>query len=246
MADAYWKRFSDRIMAAYVTGSHAGGYAVPGSDIDLVFVLAGAVTEQDRNASAALTKELHGTTRLGLDLDLVGSNDAVRPALKLDSVLVRGSDVRDRLSVMPLTDWIAERRYAACWLMSHLFGGPGIAQIPLAFPDEAGEFFGYNTDRGGVSDGPEGSTKDLVRSTSWAATALVATESECFLTSKLTCWTSSATICPKNGHATRGICWTSVVARPITRSPRAPVSALGYANCVSGRENSRITTYPAT
>lgn len=184
VADAYWKRFSDRIMAAYVTGSHAGGYAVPGSDIDLVFVLAGAVTEQDRSASAALTKELHGTTRLGLDLDLVGSNDAVRPALKLDSVLVRGSDVRDRLSVMPLTDWIAERRYAACWLMSHLFGRPGIAQIPLAFPDEAGEFFGYNTDRGGVSDGPEGSTKDLVRSTSWAATALVATESECFLTSK--------------------------------------------------------------
>ena len=184
VTDAYWDRYPGRILACYVTGSWSGGYAVVGSDLDLVFVLGDRVTEQDQAESAYLAADLGRTAHLGLDLDLVGIADEVRPALKLDSTLVRGPDVRDQLHIMPLEDWIIERRYAGCWLICHLFGRAGVAQIPLPFPNTSGEFYGYNTNRDGASDGPEGSTKDLVRSTSWAMTALLASESQRYITSK--------------------------------------------------------------
>ena len=169
----------------YSTGSHSGGYAVAGSDLDLAFIFSGRVSERERNEGAELVKYLSDMVPLELDLDLLCELDEVRPALKFDSTLIRGVDVRDRLRVMSIPYWIRERMHAGCWLICHLFGRTGVAQIPLPFANPSGEFFGYNTDRGGTSDGSDGSTKDLVRAASWAATALVARESEDYVTSKV-------------------------------------------------------------
>jgi hypothetical protein len=168
----------------YSTGSYSGGYAVAGSDLDLVFIFSGKVSETERTESEQLIELLSDTVPLELDLDLRCEVDEVRPALKLDSTFIRGFDVRDRLQVMSIPYWTRERMYAGCWLICHLFGRTGVAQIPIPFANPSGEFFGYNTDRRGASDGSEGSTKDLVRATSWAATALVGRESEDYVTSK--------------------------------------------------------------
>ena len=109
-----------------------------------------------------------------LDVSFIDLQETVRPALKYRSTLIRGTDVRDDLDVMTRTYWIRERLHAGYWLICHLFGRPGTARIPIPYPYPEGEFLGYNTHRTGAADGPEGSTKDLVRAVSWAATALVA------------------------------------------------------------------------
>lgn len=184
VVDAFYDRFPGRILAVYSTGSYSGGYAVAGSDLDLVFIFSGKVSEAERKEGAQLIEHLSKMVALELDLDLRCEVEEVRPALKFDSTFIRGTDVRERLQVMSVSYWIRERMHAGCWLMCHLFGRTGVAQIPLPFANPSEEFFGYNTDRGGAADGSEGSTKDLVRAMSWAATALVGRQSEDYVTSK--------------------------------------------------------------
>ena len=184
VTDAFLERFPGRVLAIYSTGSYSGGYAVAGSDLDLALIFSGEVAETERKQGAHLVEELSDLVSLELDLVLLGEVEEIRPALKFDSTLVQGTDVRDRLRVMSTAYWIRERMYGGGWLICHLFGRRGVAEIPITFPSASGEFFGYNTDRGGAVSGPEGSTKDLVRATSWAATAIVGQKSGGYVTSK--------------------------------------------------------------
>ncbi len=183
IADAFTIAFPNRIDAIYAEGSYAADYVVPGSDLDLVIILGDVVSEKDRQMALELTANLDQSSPMELDLELVCRNQKVRPALKLNSVLVYGDEVRDQLAVMSIREWIRERMYAGSWLICHLFGRPGVAKVPMDFPNASGEFYGYNTNRGN-NQGSEGTTKDLVRAISWAATALTARSSGQYLTSK--------------------------------------------------------------
>ncbi len=65
--------------------------------------------------------------------------------------------------------------HTSYWRMITLFARPVPVRYPLAYPDPSAEFLGYDRCKIRLADGSKvASTRDLIRSVGWAATALIA------------------------------------------------------------------------
>jgi hypothetical protein len=171
--------FPGRVRAYYVDGSFADGTGLATSDLDLTVVFVGGFLDDgEHRAAETLAKKCAAVSAIELDCAVTCDDELRRgahPAFKWASLYVFGEDVRDSVLIMPLAQWARERMHAAYWLTVNLYGRGDIVRPPFTYPDPTAEFLGYDRRTLRLPDGSEvRCTRDLIRSTGWAATALVA------------------------------------------------------------------------
>jgi len=190
-------RFPGAVQGYYVTGSYANGDALPTSDLDLKVVLLGAPTTSVREQAILLAKACAADGSLELDIEVDDEatllRDGAHPSFTLGGRLVysaNGDDICLRTPLPPLADWTRDRMYTSYWRLVHLFGRPASVRYPLAYPDADDEFYGYLRRTLRLADGRAViCTRDLIRATGWAATALLAWRAGVYVGSKRNCHT---------------------------------------------------------
>jgi predicted nucleotidyltransferase len=185
-------RFPGRIRAYYVEGSYADRTAISTSDIDLVLIFKHRFVDDDEiGAARRLGAYCANLSAFELDLDITDEQQAARnafPTLKLASVLLYGEDIRDRLALPSISEWTRDRMHAAYWLIVQVFNRPPLVRYPLSYPQPDHAFFGYDQRMMQLPDGAQvRCTRDLVRVTGWAATALIALQTGTYVVRKRDC-----------------------------------------------------------
>lgn len=181
----------DRLRAVYALGSYADESAVPTSDLDLVFIVAGRFQDDERARIQALLAECAAQSAGELDGEVVDEDSlraGVSPTLKLGSRLLWGEDLRPRLPLMPLPVWTRDRMHSSYWRLGGLFARPFPLTAPLDYPDPDDAFYGYarrllQLPNGGMEPG----TRDLMRAVGWMATALLAYQAGQYVATKRSC-----------------------------------------------------------
>lgn len=167
-----------RLRAVYVTGSYGDATALASSDLDVTLVVADQLAAEERTAVDRVIANVARARGVELDASVAGEDElalGVPPLLKLGGRCVWGEDRRDAMPLLPIAQWARERMHAAYWLMINIFGRPVPVTLPLGYPDAGDEFFGYTRRVVRLPDGRDvPCTRDLIRVTGWAATALVA------------------------------------------------------------------------
>ncbi len=184
--------FPQRIRACYIEGSYANGRALPTSDLDLTIVFCERFKSQaEREQAQHLCSEYAAQVGVELDAEIVDEvslQAGVYPQFKLESQLFYGVDIRAHCPLISMERWTRERMHAAYWLMIHVFNRPAIAHPPLPAPDPSDRFLGYTNRTVRRLDGSNvPSTRNLIRTTGWAATALIALQAGHYVTSKRNC-----------------------------------------------------------
>lgn len=184
--------FPQRIRACYIEGSYAVGIALTTSDLDLTLVFRERFKSQAEHEQAQhLCSEYAAQVGIELDAEIVDEaslHAGVSPQFKLGSKLFYGVDIRDRCPLISMERWTRERMHAAYWLIIHVFNRPAIAHPPLTAPDPSDRFLGYTNRTVRLLDGSNApSTRNLIRTSGWAATALIAWQAKRYVTSKRDC-----------------------------------------------------------
>lgn len=184
--------FPSRIRGYYIEGSYADATAVATSDIDLIVVFKGDfIAETERAAATQLVADCAALSAKELDIEIVdehGLERGVVPMFKLASVCVYGEDIREQLTLLPITEWTHQRMHAAYWLMNRVFGRPNSMSLPLDYPKPDDEFGGYTQRTTRLPDDQDvPSTRDLIRVTGWMATGLLALQAGHYVTRKRDC-----------------------------------------------------------
>lgn len=190
--DAFTRRFPGRVRACYAEGSLADGSRLATSDIDLVVIFANAFhSEDERHQAEQVAHALGRDARIELDITITDEAALARgvwPALKLASRLIAGADVLPRFPLIALDQWARERMHAAYWLTIKIHGRPEIVHPPLDYPDPTDEFYGYLRRAIRLPDGRAvPTTRDLIRTAGWAATALLAHRAGQYVARKRDC-----------------------------------------------------------
>ena len=189
----YEVAFPGRIHGCYVEGSHADGTGLDTSDLDLTLIFKERFsTDKEREAAERLAgacAELSGVELDASVVDEAGLAEGAHPLFKLASKLVYGEDIRGRIPLISIEAWTRNRMHAAYWLMNVVLGRPTPVRRPLRYPDADDEFRGYARRMVRLPDGREApSTRDLIRTTGWAATALVALRAREYVVRKRDCY----------------------------------------------------------
>jgi hypothetical protein len=185
---AYATALPRRLRSVYVTGSYSDDTALASSDLDITLVLLGPLTPEERTAAERVVRGVAERCGIELDAAVADEDELARgapPLLKLSGRCVWGEDRRDAMALIPIELWARERMHAAYWLMVNIFGRPTPVTLPLRYPDAGDEFFGYTRRTVRLPDGRDvPSTRDLIRVTGWAATALVALHGRAYVARK--------------------------------------------------------------
>lgn len=193
VVSAYTRKFPGRVRAVYVDGSVADGTDLATSDLDLTVVFKDAFRDEgERDFATRLAYGAEHNPEVELDVGSVDEatvqTEGMHPTLKLASRLVWGEDIRDRFPIMPIARWTRDRMHAAYWLTNTLYGRPAPVRLPLAYSDPDDEFYGYLRRTVRLPDGGDvPSSRDLIRSTGWAATALLACRKGVYVARKRDC-----------------------------------------------------------
>jgi hypothetical protein len=176
--------FLGRIRGFYLLGSYAQGSASPASDLDLAILFRGAfLSEAESSAAQSLCENLEAlgpkpfvdmwyASEQGLE-----SDELVAPALQLkhSSRLLAGEDARRQISAELDERYVRAAMQAPAYVIR--FARPELDKLsyPLAAPDPAGPWLGY--DRWGIpaaNGGDQPSTRLLITTVGRIATALLA------------------------------------------------------------------------
>lgn len=135
-----------RVWGYHLGGSYAEGSAVAESDVDVMVVVRGACSAEESAALGAIAAEqnTHGPPRL--DLVARSEDQLLREGavgFKLGSRLVWGEDIRDRIAVQPLGQYLADVDNGCTSYMRLLRGNPPELPLSLGYPDPDDAFFGY-------------------------------------------------------------------------------------------------------
>jgi hypothetical protein len=184
--------FPGRVRGYYVIGSYGDASSVSTSDLDLDIVFKGRLAEDgERTHARDLCATLQAQTEIELDLDIgdeEGLRDGLPPNLKFAGLCVYGEDVRDQYPILPLVAWTRDRMHSSYYRLGSLFGRTAPVRVPLTFPNPVGEFHGYDRRPIRLADGAlVPSTRDLIRATGWAATALIALRAGRYVARKSEC-----------------------------------------------------------
>ena len=190
--------FPDRIRGVYLRGSHASGTVTAGSDLDMFVVFKDTFVDSGEAARAQkvcehcallspILLEIIVISEGGLQRD---DNVVVALQLKLASRLVHGDDTRGELPEMRVEAYVREvvhtpyysYRYPAVRRRNHAL------TYPLHHIDDAEPCLGYDEM---LMPGPDGtdvpSTKLLVASVGWTATAIIASQTGLYVRDKSDC-----------------------------------------------------------
>lgn len=183
----YEDTFPGQIAAYYVEGSYADQTSLTTSDIDLVIVFHNQLANADAHSMAERT----WTKTQEVDIEVIDEDSlrgGVRPNMKLGGRLIYGKDVCSLYPLLPIEAWARERMHAAYRLLVDVYQRPTPVHLPLAFPSPSDEFFGYTNRTLRLPNGQEvPRTRNLVRTTGWAATALLAFQARQYVGRKRDC-----------------------------------------------------------
>ncbi len=183
--------FPGRICGYYIEGSYADGMEMAASDVDLVVVFKGACDDTERARAAAVSNSCDPNGGVELDIMVVDEAELARgayPTLKLGSQCVYGEDIRDSLALLPIEEWTRQRMHAAYTLVVRVFDRPVPVRYPLGYPDPQGDYYGYDNRTVRLPNGRDvPSTRNLIRVTGWAATALLARRASVYVARKSAC-----------------------------------------------------------
>ncbi len=187
----YEKSFPGQIAACYVEGSYADQTFLPTSDIDLVIVFRSRFANADVRQAAEQVWTSHHAGMQEVDITVVDEDslrEGVSPNLKLGGRLIYGQDVCSLYPLLPIAAWARERMHAAYWLLVNVYHRQIPLQLPLSFPSPSDEFYGYANRTVRLADGQEvACTRNLVRTTGWATTALLALQVGQYVARKRDC-----------------------------------------------------------
>lgn len=188
----YEKAFPGQIVAYYIQGSYADETFVGTSDLDLCIVFRDRFPNSDLHKVAEhLWESYPHSSTMELDIGIVDEEslrNGVHPTLKLGSKLLYGEDVTRHYPIMSIEAWARERMHAAHWLLVHIYERPDRRDLPLTYPDPTAEFYGYTNRTVCLPDGEVvPSTRNLIRTTGWAATALLALQARQYVVRKRDC-----------------------------------------------------------
>lgn len=187
---AFTAAFPGHNCSYYVEGSFADGSAIATSDLDMTIVFAAPPTADEHVATKDILRTCARSSDVELDVtptDLQALQHA-DPVFKLGAQLVYGTDVRDRVPLMPIESWARQRMHVAFWLTIHAFKRPQPVAAPLDFPKADDKFFGYVDRPMRLADGTEvASTRDLTRVTGWIASTRLAFEARQYVYRKRDC-----------------------------------------------------------
>lgn len=171
------RTFPGRVRAYYLIGSYAERSATPISDLDLVVLFAESQSEEERRGVQRLEAVLSAACPVRLDLATSGEKDATweKHHLKWGSQLLFGEDIRKRLPQPPPDPTGVRRSFHYAQRHLQLLRGGTALAYPLAYPDPAGEFFGYDAvrDPSWYPPGTAHGLRELVNAVSLAASALL-------------------------------------------------------------------------
>jgi predicted nucleotidyltransferase len=191
VVQVYESTFPGQIVAYYVEGSYADQTSLPTSDIDLVIVFRNPFSDMETRKKAEQIWMNEQAETPEIDITVVDEESlrkGVRPNLKLGSQLIYGQDVCRLYPLLPIEAWACERMHAAYWLLVTIYQRPTPVLLPLTFPSPSEEFYGYTNRTLYLPDGQQvPCTRNLVRTTGWAATALLALQARQYVGRKRDC-----------------------------------------------------------
>ena len=134
--------FPGQVRGYYVEGSYADQSEVTTSDIDLMIVFKGDMTEVNAQAEA-LARYCCALSSVELDIGMADEKKlaaGATPYFKMGGVLIYGEDIRADLPLVPLIEWTRDRMHSSLWRTVNLFNRSDIVRYPLDYPDPRGEF----------------------------------------------------------------------------------------------------------
>lgn len=183
--------FPSGVRGYYLEGSYADAIGIATSDIDLEIVFKDELQDDERDKAQQIAESCALLSAVELDCSVTDEKElsgGVAPIFK-KSVPVYGEDVRATFPLMSLDNWTSNRMHAAYWLTINIYHRPETMLSPLAYPDPAGEFHGYDNRTLRLPDGREvNCTRNLVRTTGWIASALLAFKAGKMLATKRECF----------------------------------------------------------
>lgn len=185
--------FPQRIRGYYVEGSYANENQVPTSDVDLLLIFKDGFTDEHERAKAEDVARQHASScEVEMDIQLLEEEYlhmvGIPPSLKMGSMLLYGEDIREKFPLISLQAWTRDRMHTSYWRTVNLFKRPSVVTYPLAYPDQDGEFYGYDQRKLRLADGSEvNCTRDLIRLVGWSATAILAFKAGQYVARKSDC-----------------------------------------------------------
>lgn len=185
---AFAAAFPGRIRSCYILGSYADASAVATSDLDVIIIFKGRLSLQERAMVAQLAATCAERRDVELDIEVDDEETLTRgasPNFKLGSALIWGEDIRERTPLVSLAEWTRDRMHSSWWRIARLFDRPEVITLPLVYPESADPFRGYTRRTVRSANGEDvPCTRDLIRLTGWAATALLAFQSGIYVVRK--------------------------------------------------------------
>jgi hypothetical protein len=176
--------FADRVRGYYLRGSYATGTSTAYSDLDMFVVFGGRATREEAERAGALCAACALLSPVQLEVVVVSENQLRRPAnralalqLKLRTRLLHGEDIRADLPAWSRDAYVRSVVDAPCFSYAYPVQrrDPAAMTYPLGHIDPDATFYGF--DQWPVPDPDDRevpSTKLLVASVCWTATALIA------------------------------------------------------------------------
>lgn len=190
--------FPGRVRGFYLRGSHAGGTSIAGSDLDMFIVYKDRFADvAEYQQARALSDHCAQLTPMPLEIIMSGERGLRRPDgigaalnLKLATRILYGEDIRPALPPFDADTYVRSvihTPYLSYTLpVQRRNAGPLV--YPLRHMDPDGTFLGYDQS---MIPGPDGidqpSTKLLVASVGWTATAIIALRSSQYVRDKAAC-----------------------------------------------------------
>lgn len=190
--------FPGRVLGVYLRGSHASRTSVAGSDLDLYVLFADRFADRaEFDRARALADHCARLSPILLEIIVIGERILQLPEgvstaldLKLGTRLVYGVDVRPGL---PPFEPVSYRRSVVHTPFNSIRypsqrRGSEVLDYPLRHLDPDGPFFGFDQ---WSMPGPDGverpSTKLLVATVGWTATAIIALRTDEYVRDKAAC-----------------------------------------------------------
>lgn len=188
----YESAFPRQIAGYYLEGSYADQTNLATSDLDIVLVLRQPIAEQQTLETVRqLWDEQPHQETLEVDLIIISEQElqrGVSPTLKIGSTFLYGEDICRSYPLLPIEEWTRKRMHAAYWLMIEVYQRTRPVTFPLAYPEADDEFYGYTKRLFTLPDGTiMPCTRNIVRTTGWAATALLAYQRGQYVVRKRDC-----------------------------------------------------------
>ena len=186
------KVFLDRIRGYYLEGSFGNRSTVANSDLDMYVIFKGrfsspveAMTAVSLSQSCAQISPVLLEIKPGAELDLHRAEHAgIALNFKNSTQFLYGEDIRDQIPTFASDDWV---RWAirAPQASLRVTRSTEVLVFPLNHPDIQAEFYGYDRQTIPCADGIDRpSSKWLIATVGWIATALVAYKTKQYVGSK--------------------------------------------------------------